>query len=94
MKLSELAAKICSATACNYVATEAFYHLWGKANGFTPVHIGDHWLLEHLPSGFLIDVMASSEPDFESAEPGTMPATPSKRAQTIIAGIKQYAGVI
>ena len=94
MKPSEIVTQIRTATACNYVATEAFYHLWGKANGFTPVHIGDHWLLEHLPSGFLIDVMASSEPDFESAEQGTMPDAPSKRAQSIIAGIKQNAGVI
>jgi hypothetical protein len=88
VKPSELASAICSATSCNYIATEVFYHLWGKENGFTAARIGDHWLLEHKPSGFMVDVKASNNPDFKAAVSTSFPNIPSKRAQTIIAGIK------
>lgn len=52
---------------CCYVATEALYHLWGKANGYSPMCVpfrieghafGNHWFLEQRPSGFQVDITA------------------------------------
>jgi hypothetical protein len=85
-----------------YVASEALYHLWGKENGFTPVRIpykvnrtmnGQHWFLEHRPSGFQVDITADQftksppnrVPDWTKAVPaGFLTKKPSKRAQQII----------
>ena len=83
---------------CCYVATEALYHLWGKENGFTPMRVkyrvnsqmtGQHWFLEHRPSGFQVDITADQftgrEPDYKAATPcGFLTKKPSKRAQQII----------
>lgn len=83
---------------CCYVATEALYHLWGKENGFTPMRVpyrvgcgmvGQHWFLEHRPSGFQVDITADQfkkrTPNYKKAVPcGFLTKKPSKRAQQII----------
>lgn len=52
---------------CCYVASEALYHLWGKANGYTPMCVpyvvakhaeGRHWFLEQRASGLQLDITA------------------------------------
>ena len=86
---------------CCYVATEALYHLWGKANGYTPMclpyrlnkqFMGRHWFLEQRASGLQVDITADQfdqiVPDYPAAKPkGFMTKAPSKRAQTIIDGV-------
>jgi hypothetical protein len=60
-------AKAAPSWGCCYVATEALYHLWGKANGYTPMIVpfrvekhamGTHWFLEQRPSGLQVDITA------------------------------------
>jgi hypothetical protein len=87
-----------------YVASEALYHLWGKENGFTPVRVpykvsrtmnGQHWFLEHRPSGFQLDITADQftegiPPNWEHATPaGFLTKKPSKRAQQIIDAVRK-----
>jgi hypothetical protein len=81
-----------------YVATEALYHLWGKANGYTPMCLpyrldretmGRHWFLEQRASGLQVDITADQfhgvQPDYPSAKPkGFMTKAPSKRARIVI----------
>lgn len=81
-----------------YVASECLYHLWGKANGYTPMCVpyrmesdgmGTHWFLEHRPSGLQLDITSdqftNTKPDYKAAKPnGFMTKKPSKRAQQII----------
>jgi hypothetical protein len=56
---------------CCYVASEALYHLWGKANGYTAMRLrygldpgngeltgGMHWFLEQRASGLQVDITA------------------------------------
>jgi hypothetical protein len=88
---SEIITEIRAITECNYIATEAFYHLWGKENGYTLAYLnrphgGIHWCLEHRPSGLIIDLMADKFPtvNYETAVPGDFPHRPSRRAQQII----------
>src|SRR5438105_3652759 len=43
-----------------YIATEAFYHLYGKRAGYKPRYIvssggGTHWWLEHVTTGRIAD---------------------------------------
>jgi hypothetical protein len=92
---------------CCYVAHEALYHLWGKENGFTPVRVpyrvsrtmtGQHWFLEHRPSGLQVDITAdqftSRMPDYEKAVPcGFMTKKPSKRAQRIIDVVRKNLSI-
>lgn len=84
-----------------YVATEALYHLWGKANGYTPMclpyrlnreMVGRHWFLEQRASGLQVDITADQfqgrQPDYPAAKPkGFMTKAPSKRAQIIIEAV-------
>lgn len=87
-----------------YPASEALFFLWGRDAGFTPMRVpynvscgvaGQHWFLEHRPSGFQVDITAdqftyrkptsSRVPDFKKAVPcGFLTKKPSKRAQLII----------
>lgn len=83
---------------CCYIATEALYHLWGKANGYTPMRVeyklncretGMHWFLEQRASGLQVDITADQfkgrVPDYTAAIPtGFLTKQPSKRAQQII----------
>jgi len=64
---------------CCYVATEALYHMWGKANGFEPVRVsyslgtqtGSHWFLRHgLYMNHVIDLTADQ---FTILPPGRVP---------------------
>jgi hypothetical protein len=56
---------------CCYIASEALYHLWGKANGYTAMRLpyglgrgngmltgGMHWFLEQRASGLQVDITA------------------------------------
>jgi hypothetical protein len=87
---------------CCYIATEALYHLWGKANGYTPMCLpyvlGTHWFLEQRPSGLQVDITADQfrgeRPNYLAAKPkGFMTKQPSKRAQTIIAAVMQKISI-
>lgn len=87
---------------CCYVASEALYHLWGKANGYTPMCLpyrvnremdGNHWFLEQRASGLQVDITSDqfnsdNHPYYIHAKPkGFMTKAPSKRAQIIIDGV-------
>jgi hypothetical protein len=86
---------------CCYIATEALYHLWGKANGYTSMclpyrvtkdMVGNHWFLEQRTSGLQVDITADQfrgeHPNYLSAKPkGFMTKHPSKRAQNIITAV-------
>src|SRR5271157_655002 len=84
---------------CCYIANEALFFLWGKANGYTPMRVpcklgrketGMHWFLEHRASGLQVDITADQFkpnriPDYEAATPcGFLTKQPSQRAQAII----------
>jgi hypothetical protein len=75
-----------------YVASEAYYHATGRADGFIPRHIAHegsmHWFLGH-PDGRLVDLTADQ---FLTAVPyaagvggGFLTRDPSKRAQIVLA---------
>lgn len=79
-----------------YVASEAYYHLRGKAQGFVPQTIrhegGPHWYLKHKTTGQVLDLTASQ---FSSKVPyekgrgcGFLTRQPSKRAQAVIDAVE------
>ena len=79
-----------------YVASEALYHLWGKANGFTPaqlwVHVGhgrkySHWFLRRGDEVLDITAMqfGGTRIAYDKARgTGFLTKWPSKAAREII----------
>jgi hypothetical protein len=83
---------------CCYVATEALYHLWGKAHGYIPMRVpfhinrptlGIHWFLEQRASGLQVDITADQftgrHPNYTAAKGGGfLTKYPSERARKVI----------
>jgi len=78
-----------------YVASEAFYHLCGGKEVFTPmvmqVPTGTHWFLKQKESGAIIDLTADQfdlELDYSTARgTGFLTRLPSARTTTLIGRI-------
>ncbi len=75
-----------------YVASEAFFHLAGGQERFTPmvtrVPGGTHWFLKDKETGEIVDLTAGQfdfAVDYESARgTGFLTKSPSRRAQEVI----------
>lgn len=73
-----------------YVASEVYYHLYGKENGFVPyclsIELGTHWFLKNKNTDEIIDITcAGTRYDYSKAR--RIPfrtKNPSKRAMIII----------
>lgn len=82
-----------------YVATEAYYHLWGKEDGFFPVRAKDdegitHWWLEN-DEGEIIDITSlqyiirgMTPPYDRGKRGGFLTKEPSKRTKSLIKRIE------
>jgi len=82
-----------------YVATEAYYHLWGKDDGFFPVRAKDdegitHWWLEN-EEGEIIDVtylqyaVRGMTPPYDKGKRGGfLTKEPSERAKILMKRIE------
>ena len=78
-----------------YVAAEAYYHLWGKVDGYFPVRAKDghgvtHWWLQHK-DGTIVDptsaqyrMVGEVPPYNKGIKGGFLTKEPSKRTQILM----------